>query len=110
MKSSNTTLTQLLARDEQAILADWTRQQLASITIRADLMTESELRQQSQKFLAALRSALDRNAGTDIHGAQWSEVRELLGQVSASRAQQGFSPSETATFIFSLKEPLFTRL
>jgi len=34
----------------------------------------------------------------------------LLGSISRSRALQGFTPSETATFIFSMKEPLFTLL
>jgi rsbT co-antagonist protein RsbR len=37
-------------------------------------------------------------------------VREFIGEVSRSRAIQGFSPSETATFVLSLKQPLFTRL
>jgi len=34
----------------------------------------------------------------------------MLDDVSASRALQGFSPSETATFIFSLKDSLFDAL
>ena len=34
----------------------------------------------------------------------------MLDSVSASRTQQGFSPSEVATFVFSLKQPLFARL
>jgi rsbT co-antagonist protein RsbR len=34
----------------------------------------------------------------------------MLADVSRSRALQGFSPTETATFIFSLKEPLFNTL
>jgi len=37
-------------------------------------------------------------------------VRELLEDFSRSRAVQGFTPSQTATFVFSLKEPLFTLL
>jgi rsbT co-antagonist protein RsbR len=46
----------------------------------------------------------------DIAGRAWQEVRDFLGSVSESRARQGFSPSETATFVFSLKEPIFVRL
>jgi rsbT co-antagonist protein RsbR len=34
----------------------------------------------------------------------------MLEELSVSRAQQGFSPSETATFVFSLKETLFEGL
>ena len=108
--SENGTLSTILTRDEPAILADWLKLQRASIKTRADLMTEGELRQQSQQLLQLLRSALERGATTDIQTQAWSEVRELLDAVSGSRALQGFNPSETAIFVFSLKEPLFARL
>ena len=34
-------------------------------------------------------------------------MREVLENVSRARALQGYSPAETATFVFSLKQPLF---
>jgi rsbT co-antagonist protein RsbR len=37
-------------------------------------------------------------------------MRELLSDLSRTRARQGFSPIETATFVFSLKQSLFERL
>jgi len=37
-------------------------------------------------------------------------LREFLANVSRSRSLQGFSPSETANFIFSFKKPLFNHL
>jgi rsbT co-antagonist protein RsbR len=37
-------------------------------------------------------------------------VRDWLWALSRDRAQSGFSPSETVTFVFSLKEPIFARL
>jgi rsbT co-antagonist protein RsbR len=46
----------------------------------------------------------------DINGPEWREVRDLLASISRSRGQQGFSPSATATFVFSFKEPLFAHL
>ena len=46
----------------------------------------------------------------DIQGARWSGVREMLANLSRSRGVLGFSPSETASFVFSLKKPLFARL
>jgi rsbT co-antagonist protein RsbR len=95
---------------EEELLEEWMREQLASDTWRADLLPESELRQQSAEFLGALRQAAQNNNLTDIMIPQWSEVREILTDLSRSRVQQGFAPSETATFIFSLKQPLFTRL
>jgi rsbT co-antagonist protein RsbR len=46
----------------------------------------------------------------DVRGAAWEGVRDQLEQVSVNRARQGFTPSETAMFVFSLKRPLFARL
>ncbi len=72
-------------------------------------MTETELVEQSRMLLQGIRHALE-TGGTDVTGPAWSDVRELLNEMSRTRARQGFSPTETATFIFSLKQPLFTRL
>jgi rsbT co-antagonist protein RsbR len=98
----------LLKNHEKDLLADWIKAQLAAVTLRGDLLKESELREQSRTFLAALQAATAR--GDDINAEGWSEVREFLGNLSRSRALAGFSPVETATFVFSLKQPLFTRL
>jgi rsbT co-antagonist protein RsbR len=95
---------------QEELLEEWMREQLDSDTWRADLLTESELRQQSAEFLGALQQAAESDNLTDITAPQWSEVREILTDLSHSRVQQGFAPLETATFIFSLKQPLFTRL
>ncbi len=46
----------------------------------------------------------------DITGAEWTTMRELLEDFSRARATQGFSASETAVFVFSLKQPLFDML
>ena len=34
----------------------------------------------------------------------------MLSEISHGRAKEGSTPSETATFVFSLQQPLFTRL
>jgi rsbT co-antagonist protein RsbR len=73
-------------------------------------MKESELREQSRQFLSALREAVEHGSPTDIQSANWAGMRELLAGISHSRAQQGFTPSETATFVFSVREPVLTRL
>ena len=99
----------IVRQHEQAILDQWVRSQLNAVTRRADLINEDALRDESRSFLAAFTEALQHGAaGTD--GKEWNEVRGLLERLSRSRAQKGFSPSETATFVFSLKEPLFSKL
>ena len=109
MAVMKTRIAEVLERNEAEILSDWMKEQATALTQRPDLMKESELRQQSTKFLKLFRDAI---AGTnvDIQQAIWGPVREFIGEVSRSRAIQGFSPSETATFVLSLKQPLFTRL
>jgi rsbT co-antagonist protein RsbR len=97
----------MLQKNEAKLLADWLKSQTSAHTFRPDLIKESDLTEQSRQFLRLLLRALSQ-AGTDeIDAAEWADVRAMLGDVSRARAVQGFTPSETATFVFSLKEPLF---
>jgi len=103
------TIASILKKHEKSILSEWLKYQLAATTLRADLMNENELRGQSKRFLE-LFSAAAQTGRADLDAPQWKPVKEMLGDVSRSRATQGFSPSETATFVFSLKQPLFELL
>jgi rsbT co-antagonist protein RsbR len=102
-------LPEILTKQENEILDEWMKEQLAATTLRADLMSESELRQQSRTLLGAIREAVPRGE-QDITASAWAGARELLTEISHERARQGFTASETATFVFSLKQPLFSRL
>ena len=99
----------ILQKNEADLLADWIKEQLAAVR-RRDLMDDNELRTQSTELLRSITAAARNGNVTDIGGDEWAPVRERLSDISASRAKQGFSPSETATFVFSLKQPLFNRL
>jgi rsbT co-antagonist protein RsbR len=92
------------------LLTEWLQAQLAASTLRTDLMKENELREQSRELLGLLQSAVQNGDLESIEGAKWTSLREFLARVSRSRVQQGFSVSENATFVFSLKQPLFARL
>jgi rsbT co-antagonist protein RsbR len=46
----------------------------------------------------------------DVQAREWAGTREILEEVSRARALRGSTPSQTAMFVFSLKEPLFTLL
>jgi rsbT co-antagonist protein RsbR len=101
---------EVLKHHEGDLLKEWIKQQLSAVTLRSDLMKESELREQSTEFLGLLLEASQRGNLTDLSGDQWAAVKDLLSEISASRARQGFSPAETAIFVFSFKQPLFDRL
>lgn len=104
------TVRSVVVKYEKEILTEWMRLQLAATTLRADLMKESELREQSRDLLSLLRPAFESGRFDSMDGADWTQLRDFLAGVSRSRAQQGFSPTETATFVLSLKQPLFERL
>ncbi len=97
---------ELLTEHQSELLSAWMQKQLNSSHMRPDLIPEAELRRDSAEFLSSLRDAA-RNGDSDVELPHWARVRDLLAALSRSRARQGFSPAETATFVFSLKEPLF---
>jgi rsbT co-antagonist protein RsbR len=99
----------IVGKYESDLLSDWTRRQLDATTMRRDLMKEDELREQSRHFLDVFRKGVQ-NGETSLDGPTWSAARDMLEGIARSRARQGFTPSETAMFVFSLKEPLFERL
>ena len=110
MPATGQTLRKIVTQSQKELLAEWVQAQLGATTLRSDLMKESELREQSRELLALLQAATGSGDIAQIEGPDWNSVRDFLAKVSRSRAQQGFSPSETATFVLSLKQPLFTRL
>jgi len=105
--ASKNRLADLLSRREPEIAASWLRHP-DKITRRLSAGERQEWERQSREFLGLLRSAA--TMGTDVSASVWEPVRHFLNDISASRARSGFSPLETASFIFSLKQPLFEAL
>lgn len=103
-------LGEILQKFESELLEQWMNEQMSTTTVRRDLMSENELRQQSMEFVRLFRQAIAGENWTEVTAQEWVPMREMLASVSKSRAEQGFSPSETATFVFSFKQPLFDRL
>jgi rsbT co-antagonist protein RsbR len=111
MPAASRALNDLLQKYEAEILAEWVELQLASVTSRPDLIHPQQLRSQSQRFLNEIRSALQDGGASDrIEAEDWENVRRLLSELSSERAALGFTPSETATFVLSLKQPLLQRM
>ena len=105
-----TSIAKTLLKNRNEILQEWLRQQLSAQNLRADLISETELRSDSERFLNALTEAVQFGNISDILAPEYKSVLEMLEGFSRSRGLQGFTPSETATFVFSLKEPLFSAL
>ena len=100
-------LASIMREHEAHILADWTG--LLAKPNRGTI-GRAEGEEPARAFVRLLAEALSHDGTGEIDGPAWARVRDMLAGLSTSRAKQGLSPSETATFIFSFKEPLFTRL
>lgn len=99
----------LVSKNEQTILPEWMELQKKSGSLHTGRISEGELQSQSKNFLHLLRDALAKG-GNDASNAAYEPAKAMLAELAKSRALQGFSPSETATFVFSLKQPLFNAL
>ncbi len=100
----------LVQRHENDLLVEWLRLQNQNLSARRDRISESQLRANSQDFIMGLREALSTTDSSDTSGPAFAKLREVLTEVSKQRASQGFSPSETALFVFSFKQALFAKL
>ena len=107
--TTTTRIPELLNRDQAAILQDWARQQTHDGT-RGGRVPEAEWREQSRALLEAVAAASRSGRIDDVSGPEWNAVRDMLSTVAQSRAKAGFSQSETARFVFSLKQALFSLL
>ncbi len=98
----------VVAKNEETILAEWIREMSGSVR-RTDLIKESDLRAQCAQFLQLMKDGLE-TGNVNFQSSVWEKTREMLGDLSRSRAALGFMPSETASFVFSMKRPLFTQV
>jgi len=102
-------ISQMILDNEAAIGAEWLAQ-LESLNVRSNAASREQLRSHCHQFLKAFAAATRGGELANIEHRSWDEVRDLLGEISSTRAKTGSSPSETATFVFSLKQALFAGL
>lgn len=105
-----TEIAKLLQKKQKKILENWMTAQLSNVSLREDLMSNEDLREQSAEFLETLLKVLNEKNLSNVESTEFEPVHELLAGLSLSRARQGFSPSETGIYIFSLKDALISSL
>src|SRR6185295_1153946 len=108
MAELNTGLAAILRRHEARLLADWMTE--LARTGRSGAVDKAELEEQARTFVRLLTEAAQTESLENVGGSVWAQLREMLATLSASRGRQGFTPTETATFVFSFKQPLFAVL
>jgi rsbT co-antagonist protein RsbR len=96
----------LLTERENEILESWIENRINSSDFRETLISGEELRSDSQSFLRAFVMAVANSNVEEMRGKEFNPIRRLLLEISEARAAQAFSPSETAFYVFSLKETI----
>ena len=98
----------IIKKHNSDLQAEWMKS-MADVLLTDRRISEAELATQTGEFLSLLQEAAAEGIES-IEGRAWTPIRDFLDEVSRSRAEQGFTSDQTATFIFSFKKPLFERL
>lgn len=110
MSIHNSALPALLAKHRPSVLGAWLKRLLEGGLVQGGKVKESELSENATRFLDAVLIGLKTGNMTELQTPEWTPARQVLEALSRSWAVNGFTPAETATFVFSLKEPLFNLL
>ena len=102
-------LPEMINKHQEEIRAEWVKN-MSNAVRRSDLMTNEELESQSREIMSAIAAGAKAGDVTNLDGPAWAQARDILAAISSSRAKQGFSTSETATFVLSLKQPIFSAI
>src|SRR5437763_10396543 len=101
---------QLAARRDE-ILNLWIKERLEADEFRDELISKKDLRQQSRQVLDMLVQAIQDSGGEDFDHPAFDDLRSYLNEISHMRAVKGYTPTEDATYILSLRNvvsPLLT--
>lgn len=96
----------VLQKKKKQILEYWMSRQLSDDGLREDLISNEDLRIQSEELIDTLVENLTESSSIDLQSESWDPVIEILGGISITRARQGFSPRETGNFVFALREAI----
>ena len=100
----------VLQKKKKTVLETWMKFQLADEGLREDLMTNEDLRVQSEDLLNGFINNLKDENIDDPRNSDFENVIDILTGISISRAKQGYSPRETGTYVFSLKDAMLNVL
>ncbi len=100
----------ILQKRKKNILELWMKNQLGDQSLREDLMSNEELRKQSEELLTIFVDKLTEVNISEPNSRDFEQVTDILSAISITRARQGYTPRETGYFVFSLKDALLQTL
>lgn len=96
----------ILQKHKKNVSEQWLRNLLADPNLREDLISNDDLRSQSEELINSFIDSLNDDSIDDSQSDSFDKVNEIISGISISRAKQGFSPKETGNYIFSLKSAI----
>jgi rsbT co-antagonist protein RsbR len=100
----------VIEQREDALLSAWTKLLSQSPGAQQGQISEAELRTNLHDFVLALKQGVASGPINNIDGSGWASLRDMLSNLSRQRATQGYTPAETAMFVFSFKYVLFSEI
>jgi rsbT co-antagonist protein RsbR len=96
----------IFRKKKMQILERWIQYQLAEDSLRGDLISNEDMRGESEELLEAIVGSLTDESLENVRSYDLAGVMDILSSISTSRAKQGYSPRETIMFLFTLKDAL----
>jgi rsbT co-antagonist protein RsbR len=100
----------LIRSNEEQVLTQWQQTLAAAGQGQDNRISSHEVDSQLREFWRLFLQAISAADVGSLQGQEWQGIRRFLEDLSADRARRGFNSSETASFIFSLKRPLFAQI
>jgi len=92
----------ILKEKKENILESW----INKLKTEDSYFNADDQKEDSEDFATAFLAALSDTTIEDKNSKGFDKVHEVLMGISVSRAKRGFSPRETASYLFSFKEAL----
>ena len=105
MAKTEAVIQQVMDKHHAQVLKEWMDE--ASAAAKSSGAAADTLTDLGTRFFAAFRQGVSSGQFDDINGSAWAPAREVLAELSRNGAVRGATPVQTATFVFSLKAPLF---
>lgn len=99
-------LSKIFQKKKKQIIDLWMQNQLSDESLREDLMSNEDLRIQSEELVSTIVKNLGDDSLTNTESEAFNNVYEILAGISISRAKLGYSTREVSNYILSLKDAM----
>ena len=103
-------LHELFLTEKDAIRSGWVQELQRVSGNLAGRVSQADLMKRADEMVGLLVQALKSSADNTVGTVDFTVLDRFFDTFARDRVEQGFSSEETATFVFSLKRPLFDQI